>query len=42
MTVTRDGEESVEVGAGTSAFFEKGWSGTWEIHERLLKSYVIF
>lgn len=42
MTVTRDGSSAVEVTSGQSAFFEKGWSGTWDIHEPLLKSYVIF
>lgn len=42
MTVTRDGGEPVEVAAGDIAMFEKGWTGTWEIHETLRKVYAIF
>jgi uncharacterized cupin superfamily protein len=42
MTVTRDGGEPLEVGAGQSVFFERGWQGTWLIHETIVKSYVIF
>lgn len=42
MTVTRDGAEPVEVGPGTTVVFEKGWQGTWLIHETLIKSYVLF
>jgi uncharacterized protein len=42
MTVTRDGGEAVEVGAGSTVFFEKGWQGTWVIHETITKSYVVF
>lgn len=42
MTVTRDGGEAVEVSAGSTAFFEKGWQGTWLIHETITKSYVVF
>ena len=41
MTVTRDGEESVELGAGDMAVFPQGWSGTWVIHETLRKVYAI-
>lgn len=42
MTVTRDGEEPVEVSAGSTVFFEKGWQGLWLIHETITKSYVTF
>ncbi|MGV9824213.1 MULTISPECIES: cupin domain-containing protein [unclassified Gordonia (in: high G+C Gram-positive bacteria)] len=42
MTVTEDGGAPLEVAAGTSAFFPKGWSGTWDIHEEILKVYSIF
>jgi uncharacterized protein len=42
MTVTRDGEEPVEVSAGTSAYFPIGWCGTWEVHETLRKVYVVY
>lgn len=42
MTVTRDGAEPVEVGMGDCAFFERGWQGTWLIHETIRKSYVVF
>jgi len=42
MTVTPDGGEPLEVGAGDVAVFPRGWSGSWTIHERLRKLYVIF
>jgi uncharacterized protein len=42
MTVTVDGGESVELGAGDSAVFPKGWTGTWDIAETLRKVYVMF
>ncbi|HLI43839.1 MAG TPA: cupin domain-containing protein [Acidimicrobiales bacterium] len=44
MTVTPDdpGAEPVRLGPGDSALFPLGWSGRWEIHERLRKLYVIF
>ena len=41
MTVTRDGEEPVELGAGDMAVFPQGWRGTWDIHETLRKVYAI-
>ncbi len=31
MTVTLDGGEPLELVAGDSAVFPKGWSGTWDI-----------
>jgi uncharacterized protein len=42
MTVTRDGEDPVEVSAGDTVVFPNGWAGTWQIHETLRKLYVIF
>lgn len=42
MVVTEDGGEPVSVEAGTSAIFPIGWQGTWEIHERIRKFFVIF
>lgn len=42
MTVARDGEEPLEIGAGDSVLFEKGWAGTWDISETIRKLYVIF
>ncbi len=42
MTVTPDGGEARELGAGDLAVFPKGWSGTWEIHETVRKVYAIF
>src|SRR4051812_41770550 len=42
MTVTIDGGEAVELGAGDLAVFPKGWSGTWDIHETIRKVYAIF
>ena len=42
MTVTPDGGEPTELGAGDMAVFPKGWSGTWDIHETVRKVYAIF
>jgi uncharacterized cupin superfamily protein len=42
MTVTPDGGEATEVGAGDMAVFPKGWSGSWDIHETVRKVYAIF
>ena len=42
MTVTPDGGEPTELGAGDMAVFPKGWSGTWDIHETIRKVYAIF
>jgi uncharacterized cupin superfamily protein len=42
MTVTPDGGESTEIGAGDTAVFPRGWTGTWQIHETIRKVYVIF
>ena len=37
MTVTPDGGEPAEVGAGDIAVFSTGWKGTWDIHETVRK-----
>jgi uncharacterized cupin superfamily protein len=42
MTVTREGSEPLDVGAGDAVVFPRGWAGTWQIHETLRKLYVIF
>ena len=42
MTVARDGEEGVELTAGSSAVFELGWQGTWTVHETLRKVFVVY
>ncbi len=42
MTVTVDGGGPLELAAGDTAVFPKGWSGTWDIAETLRKVYVIF
>ncbi|HVC24788.1 MAG TPA: cupin domain-containing protein [Acidimicrobiales bacterium] len=42
MTVTVDDGEPVHLAVGDTAVFEKGWAGTWEIHDTLRKLYVIF
>lgn len=42
MTVTEDGEDAVELTPGDSAIFPVGWTGTWEVHVTLRKSFVVF
>jgi uncharacterized protein len=42
MTVTPDGGEPTEIGAGDTAVFPRGWTGTWDIHETIRKVYVLF
>jgi uncharacterized protein len=42
MTVTADGDEPMEAGPGDVLLFQKGWEGTWDIHETLRKVYAIF
>jgi uncharacterized cupin superfamily protein len=42
MTVTPDGGEPADVGAGDIAVFPTGWKGTWDIHETVRKVYSIF
>ena len=42
MTVTPDEGDAVEVGAGDTAVFPAGWTGTWQIHDPIRKLYVLF
>lgn len=42
MTVTPDGGRPIEVQAGNTAVFPRGWTGSWQIHEAIRKVYVIF
>ena len=42
MRVERDGEEAVELSAGSSAVFPVGWCGIWTVHETLRKVFVIY
>lgn len=42
MTVTPDGGEPTEIGAGDAAVFLRGWTGTWQIHETIRKVFVMF
>jgi uncharacterized cupin superfamily protein len=42
MTVTPDGGEPCEIGAGDVAVFPVGWTGTWEIHETVRRLFWIF
>ena len=42
MSVTRDGEEPIELTPGTSAIFPIGWQGTWTVHETLRKVFVVY
>lgn len=42
MTVTEDGGRTYDIKAGDSAVFAKGWSGTWDIHDTVLKVYTVF
>lgn len=42
MTVTEDGGEPFEIAAGDSAFFPRGWAGSWKITEAVFKVYTAF
>ena len=42
MTVRQDEGDEVTLGPGDAAIFPIGWTGTWEIHERIRKLFVIF
>ncbi|PTT68741.1 cupin domain-containing protein [Arthrobacter sp. HMWF013] len=42
MSVKRDGRDEVHLSAGDTAYFPIGWTGTWTVHERLRKVYVIY
>lgn len=42
MTVQADGEEPVDLFAGSSAVFPISWCGTWTVHETLRKVFVVY
>ncbi|MBQ9917007.1 MAG: DUF861 domain-containing protein [Microbacterium sp.] len=42
MTVQRDGEEAVELTAGSAAYFPIGWTGVWTVVEPVRKLYVAY
>ncbi|HEY2442661.1 MAG TPA: cupin domain-containing protein [Streptosporangiaceae bacterium] len=42
MTVTPDGGEPSQIGPGDTAVFPRGWTGHWQIHEKIRKLYVLF
>lgn len=42
MTVQRDGEEPVELTAGSVAYFPIGWTGVWTVVEPVRKLYVVY
>lgn len=42
MTVTEDGGDSYVIAAGDSAVFPLGWTGTWDIEEKVFKVYTAF
>lgn len=42
MIVQHDGEEGVELTAGSSCIFPVGWVGTWTVHETLRKVFVVY
>ena len=42
MTVTPDSGSPTDIGAGDIAVFPRGWAGTWQIHEKIRKVYVLF
>jgi uncharacterized protein len=42
MTVTPDGGAPIDISAGDTALFPRGWAGTWQIHETIRKVFVIF
>ncbi|MDJ0459854.1 cupin domain-containing protein [Arthrobacter sp. NQ7] len=42
MSVQRDGGDEVLLSAGDTAYFPIGWTGTWNVHERLRKVFVVY
>lgn len=42
MTVQRDGEDPVELTAGSVAYFPIGWTGEWTVTEPVRKFYVVY
>jgi uncharacterized cupin superfamily protein len=42
MTVQRDGEDPVELTAGSSVVFPIGWTGVWQVRETLRKVFTVY
>lgn len=42
MTVQRDGEEPVDLTAGSAAYFPIGWTGVWNVIDPVRKLYVVY
>ena len=42
MTVSPDDGAPITLAAGDAAIFPIGWTGMWEIHERIRKLFVVF
>ena len=42
MTVRPDEGDPITLVSGVSAVFPIGWKGTWEIHERIRKLFVVY
>ena len=40
-TITETGGEPVEIGPGDTLVTPAGWTGVWEVHETLRKTYVV-
>jgi uncharacterized cupin superfamily protein len=42
MVCTEDGQQLVELTAGSTAVFPLGWRGEWEVRQTLRKVFVIY
>jgi hypothetical protein len=42
MVCTEDGEEPVELTAGSTALFPLGWRGEWDVTQTLRKVFAIY
>ncbi|MCU1527013.1 MAG: transcriptional regulator [Frondihabitans sp.] len=42
MTVQRDGDEPEEISAGATAYFPLGWTGVWNVQEKVRKFFVVY
>lgn len=42
MIIQEDGGEPIEASPGTSVYAPPGWSGSWRVPSRLVKSFVTF
>lgn len=42
LVVQRDGQEAVELSAGSAAHFPVGWTGVWTVTEPVRKFYVVY